>query len=102
MRETQESIEQWRAETFGPAGSAMRMAARANEEMAELLREIAAGSSDKAAHECADIVILLFGMAEILGIDLLDAVDSKMCVNRLREWTLDDTGHGYHKRVAAE
>lgn len=98
--ETQKSIETWRLETFGPFLSAMRMGARANEEMAELLRALSTGDPN-AANEIADVVIVLYGVASKLGVDLHDEVDRKMNINRARTWNVDSTGHGYHVRDKA-
>jgi len=39
-KETQETISQWAEETFGPVGSNASVAARANQEMSELLRAL--------------------------------------------------------------
>jgi NTP pyrophosphatase (non-canonical NTP hydrolase) len=98
MTENQWSISEWAEETFGPAGSTARVAARANEEMAELLRHLTTDERHpKAAEEVADIYIVLCRVASRLGIDIQDEVDRKMAINRAREWRLDGTGHGYHR-----
>lgn len=100
MQETQKTICDWAEETFGPAPSLARIAARANEEMAELLRHATSGQAgEKLVEEAADVVIILYRIAENCGLDLLAAVDEKMVVNRAREWRLDKTGHGYHVRA---
>lgn len=100
--ETQESIEEWRLNTFGPSMSTMRIAARANEEMSELLRALSVDDGNpKAAVEIADVVIVLYGVATRLGVDLHAEVDKKMEINRARRWALDGTGHGYHVRDKA-
>lgn len=97
MAETQATIEQWRLQTFGPSPSVARMAARANEEMAELLRAIASDRTpEEIVQEAADVLIVLYGVAEMCGHDLHAAVDAKMAVNRSREWRLTDRGHGRH------
>lgn len=102
MAENQRSISNWANETFGPAGSNARVAARANEELAELLRALTADDEHpKAAEEVADTVIILYRLATRLGIDLHAEIDRKMAVNRAREWKLDNTGHGYHVRDKA-
>lgn len=102
MLENQRTISNWANETFGPAGSNARVAARANEELAELLRALTADDDHpKAAEEVADTVIILYRLATRLGIDLHDEIDRKMAVNRAREWKLDNTGHGYHVRDKA-
>ncbi len=100
MAETQESISQWCEATFGPTGSNARVAARANEEMAELLRALTVDDAQaKAPEEIADIVIILFRLATRLGVDLQQEIDRKMAVNRRRVWNLDGSGHGYHVRA---
>lgn len=99
MIETQETISLWANQVFGPAGSNARVAARANEEMAELLRALTADDNHpKAKEELADIVIVLYRLAWRLGINLHDEIDRKMAVNRTRTWSKDGTGHGYHVR----
>lgn len=99
MAETQATISAWAEETFGPISSTMRVAVRANEEMAELLRALSSDDANpKAAEEIADVVIVLYRVAARLGVELPAEVDRKMAVNRAREWRLDGTGHGYHVR----
>lgn len=97
--ETQAKISEWCEATFGPSSSNARVAARANEEMAELLRALTVDDKHpKAAEEIADVVIILSRLATRLGADLQAEVDRKMAVNRARVWKLDGSGHGYHVR----
>ncbi len=100
MIENQEQIAKWADQTFGRATSLARVGARANEEMAELLRALTAATPDqsKAVEEAADVVIILFRLADLCGEDLLARVDSKMRTNRARKWSLSNDGHGYHVR----
>src|SRR5467141_2355210 len=73
MTETQSTISEWAEATFGPAGSNLRCATRANEEMAELLREIAIDDhSPKASDEAADVTIVLCRLAERMRFHLVD------------------------------
>lgn len=98
-RETPRSIAEWADTTFGVAISNFRTAARANEEMAELLNALAIDDKDawKAGKEISDVIIILFRLAHNLGVDIYQAIDSVMYVNRhLRTWNRDDTGHGHH------
>lgn len=98
-RETQQSITEWADSAFGPAPSIARIAARANEEMAELLRAATSDAPpDKIAAEAADVVIVMYRLLTVIGADLQDAIDAKMAINRKREWRKDGTGHGYHVR----
>lgn len=99
MTENQKTISDWANEVFGPGGSNARVATRANEEMAELLRALTSNDNHpKAAEEAADIVIVLYRVATRLGVDLMEEVDRKMAINRGRIWERDNTGHGYHVR----
>jgi hypothetical protein len=53
-------IRAWADQTFGPASSNARAAARANEDIAELLRALTADENHaKAVEEVADVVIML-------------------------------------------
>lgn len=97
VRESQESISQWIEETFGPVGSNARVAARANEEMAELLRTVTIQDDHpEIAEELADLVIVLYRLATRVGADLHSEIDRKMGVNRARKWVTDGSGCGYH------
>jgi NTP pyrophosphatase (non-canonical NTP hydrolase) len=103
ITETQESISSWADETFGPARSNIRIATRANEEMSELLKKLAADDTDpEAPVEAADVVIVLLRLAERMRSDLLDEVDKKMAINRTREWVRDGTGCGYSVKKGSE
>ncbi len=99
-RETQATINEWIEATFGAAGSNLSVAARANEEMAELLMGLAVDDNHpKAVEEAADIAIILYRLAQRRGINLHDAIDAKMAVNRARKWNVAN-GHGYHVKPA--
>lgn len=94
---TQQRITDWANSTFGKSVSNLRVATRANEEMAELLSELSVDdSSEKAVEECADVYIVLCRVVENLGFDFQRAVDRKMDINSARRWNLDGSGHGYH------
>lgn len=96
--ETQATVSEWAESTFGPSGSNIRVAARANEEMAELLRHLSAtDTSPLAAEEVADVVIVLYRLATLLNVNLVEMIDKKMAINRTREWKIEG-GHGYHVR----
>ena len=102
MRETQHTISKWATETFGESGTTIRVAIRANEEMAELLRALSVDDKHpKAAEEVADIFIVLYRVAERLGVDIHAEVQRKMAINRARRWNLDGSGHGYKTKEAA-
>jgi hypothetical protein len=68
---TQKQIAEWQTATFGPLKSAFICVCRANEEMAELLRDLSKDPmSPAAAVEAADVIIVLSALAENIGIDL--------------------------------
>ena len=95
--ENQKSISDWIEQTFGPVGSNARVVARANEEMAELIRSVTIDDNHPdLAEEMADVVIVLYRAATRLGVDLHQEIDRKMAVNRGRKWQLDGSGCGYH------
>lgn len=97
-RETQDSITRWARATFGAKISNARIGARANTEMAELLRELAQSKPNpaKVAEEVADVVIVLMRLLSQLGITLASAVDRKMATNRKRKWVRTGVGIGQH------
>lgn len=98
--ETQKTISNWATSTFGPVGSNLSCAARANREMAELMQALAADDNHpKAGEEVADVVICLSRLVERLGANLQDEINRKMAINRARQWSLDGDGHGRHVKA---
>lgn len=96
-KETQKTISDWCEHVFGPVDSLPGLAARANKEMAELLQEITTNPiSPKISEECADVVICLYRLCNLINADLNKAVINKMAINRKRTWKLDGHGHGQH------
>jgi NTP pyrophosphatase (non-canonical NTP hydrolase) len=102
MYETQTSMAIWAYSTFGPVTSRMAIAARANEEMAELLRALSKDDKNpKAIEEAADVVIVLSRLFHEAAVDMWEEVERKMAINRARVWRKDGDGHGYHVREKA-
>lgn len=68
--------------------------------VAEVGEAIDAWRKDRRAmaEELADVAIFLFGLAEMTGTDLQDAVEAKMAVNQARAYKR--VGDGLHVRVA--
>lgn len=94
MNETQKSISDWAAETFGPATN-LRVAIRANREMEEILTKLAVDENDPTVpEEIADWVITMARVVEKFGADLQEEVRRKMVINRARVWKLDGSGCG--------
>lgn len=96
-KESSATIAQWGTATFGDAASVKAYALRAQEELAELIEAIESGEPDTAiAHEAADVTILLHRITGTLNLELYEAVDEKMVINRQRKWTRDGKGVGQH------
>jgi NTP pyrophosphatase (non-canonical NTP hydrolase) len=95
---TQQQITQWSEKTFGKSLTATVIAARANEEMAELIRETASHpeGSPRAMEEIADCTIVLYRLASMCGGNLMAEIDRKMDINVKREWNLRGDGTGQH------
>jgi NTP pyrophosphatase (non-canonical NTP hydrolase) len=96
MSENQKSITKWQSATFGPT-TALLAFRRMQKEYVELKEAIQLGYHDKARDEVADVMITLYRIAECLGLDLHEAVNEKMSVNRARTWDVDANGHGQHR-----
>jgi len=95
--ETTGSIGRWAVRTFGvptPATAEQR----AREEMDELQAAIANWKSKPhIASEAADVVIVLCHLAYTMDIDLWDAVQDKMIINRQRKWKSRGNGTAQHE-----
>lgn len=102
-RETQQTISLWGLETFGPRPT-YAIAARANVEMAELVSGLAETPTVEIPEdirrallaECADVLIMLYQVADRLGGDLHEQVDAKMAICRRRLWGRTATGKAQH------
>ena len=95
--EDQYTISRWADDTIGPVGSNLSVAQRARKEFDELYRALEENDwHPKAAEEVADVVIILYRLADRLVVDLHAEIDRKMAVNRKRTWLLDGNGHGQH------
>lgn len=111
--EAQDTIAAWAIATFGQPVSVHILAERANKEMLKLLRATNLAARPGAietpveakefaveiAGECADVLIVLYQIAEQCGIDLHGAVDQKMNINRSRKWSVAGNGTGQHSSL---
>lgn len=52
-----------------------------------------------APEECADVKIVLYGLARCLSVDLNEEVVKKMKINRARDWTPRNDGSGHADHV---
>ncbi len=69
MTETLASIADWANATFGPVRADLRVAARANQELAEMLRAVTAGvPAARIVEEGAGVLIVLARLAPRLGV----------------------------------
>lgn len=98
--ETQATIAAWGEATFGPAQNPVDLVTRAQQELKELAEAVEGKQTDEAAMETADVMILLYRLAQDLGYDLEDAVARKMAVNRARKWIRAGDGTGSHIKTA--
>ena len=89
IRGMQDYIHDWANETFPEREFKTTMAKLVLEEIPEFM----AAPDDPG--EFADLVILIFDLASMRGIDVYSAVAEKMHVNEQRTWKKDDTGLFY-------
>lgn len=89
----QQEIFEWANETFPGREFKTTAAKLVLEEIPEWIK------SPEDPMEFADLVILIFDLASMQGIDVEEAVRAKMHINRKREWERDQTGLFYrHKK----
>ncbi len=95
-RETQKTIAAWGEATFGPAANPLDLVTRAQQELNELADAVKQHDRREAALETADVMILLYRLAQDLGYDLDRSVGEKMAINRARKWVRAGDGTGKH------
>lgn len=96
VHETQQSIGAWQVETFGRFNDNVAAFDRSDEEWWELVDAVASGDINEIGREMADVMIVLMGWADQLGIDLQAEIDAKMQINRSRRWATNGDGTGQH------
>jgi hypothetical protein len=99
-----ELITDWQAATFGTV-TRERAWARFEEELEELIEADCEPRepNEKLAAEAADAVITLAAWVKAAtGLDLADAVERKMAINRAREWRQDPDGMFRNAKGGAE
>lgn len=97
IMETQNSISQWFDSVSSKRPSPRRAFNRTQEKLDELNISIDISDDiEDIGKEIADVIICLNLLAETLGINLREAVDNKMKINRSRRWHKDGTGFIYH------
>lgn len=95
----QKRIDNWQRKTF-PSSNELSKIKHLKKEIDELEEAIKEGHSKKEiAHEIADCVLLLFGIAGLQGINLLKAVRNKLKINMKRKWGKPDKdGVYFHEK----
>ena len=93
MTETQETINAWATETFGPPASVFEIAVRANCEVAELLRVLSYDPEckiDRAAveDEFADVTICLMHLEAVMCVKWGTNAANRFFANALADCTL--------------
>ena len=76
-------MHEWAIDTFGPPDP-ISVYNHFVDEAKELYQDLEKGIVPR--EEIADCTILLFQLASCFGLDLLEAIDKKMAVNRKRKW----------------
>jgi len=94
--ETQATVTRWAEDTFGPVTDQSVLVTRAMTEMDELLEAVQNNDIKEAGKEAADIVILLWRLMEINGLNLTEEITQKMQENRSRTWAAKGDGTGKH------
>ncbi|TQV79752.1 dATP/dGTP pyrophosphohydrolase domain-containing protein [Denitrobaculum tricleocarpae] len=92
----QKTIAEWGEDTFGPAANPVDLVTRAQQELAELAEAVQQRDVKEAAMETADVMILLYRLAEDLGYDIEQSIQEKMAINRARKWSRAGDGTGKH------
>ena len=96
MSESQQSICDWAEGIFGPVADPRALVARAMLEMKELDEAVADRDISEIGREAADVLILLYRLADQCGRDLDGEVQGKMAINRARKWSAKGDGTGSH------
>ena len=91
--ETQNTIGNWLVEAINPPVE--KQIIKLRQEVEEFAEAMESGNSSHAAEELADVALVVFGIAFLMGFSILKAMNKKMVVNRLRSWKLVN-GVGQH------
>jgi len=101
MHETQATITAWANETFGEIPTSATLVARANEEMAELLRAVTQDDHHpKLSEELADVVIVLCRLGDRFGVDVLGQEKPFTRENWGPYWLVFNATQSYYKSNA--
>lgn len=82
-------INEWQSAIFTQA-TPLSAAIHLQRESAELISDVEKGDLQQAKLELADCFLLISAVAHLLEIDLEEAIEDKMKINRLRKWNKPD------------
>lgn len=89
--DVQRVIKLWANKNFPRRTSHQALCKLVLEEIPEFLQE------QDSAEEYADLLILIFDIASLRGIDIAEALEAKMKINIQRKWSIDpNTGIAKH------
>lgn len=91
IAELQADIAIW-ADELNPARTPLSIIAKMLEELGELI----ASERMEDPLELADVFILALDLAHLQQVDIVDAVQRKMAINRTRTWRVADNGAMAH------
>ena len=92
--ENQRSMCDWAEQTFGPVSDPASLVERA---LVEMLGEAVQDRDiSEIGKEAADVLILLYRLADQFDLDLDQEVQAKMSINRSRTWVSKGDGTGSH------
>lgn len=94
MTEDQATVYAWQRKMF-PRSNRAGQEGKLFEEVQELKSDLMYDPKNSGP-EMADVVIVLYGLASMLGIDLHEEINKKMDVNRHRTWEIQPDGTGRH------
>lgn len=94
--ENQRSMCDWAEQTFGPVSDPASLVDRALLEMQELGEAVQERDVGEIGKEAADVLILLYRLADQFDLDLDQEVQAKMAINRARTWISKGDGTGSH------
>lgn len=92
----QKTIGIWGDRVFGPVRDPAALVHRAQQELEELKAAVEAGGTFAIGDEIADVVILLYRLADRCGLDLDLEVERKNVRNQARKWASNGDGTGTH------
>lgn len=95
-QENQRSMCDWAEQTFGPVADPVSLVERALLEMQELREAVEQRDVSEIGKEAADVLILLYRLADQFDLDLDQEVQAKMAINRSRTWVSKGDGTGSH------